>query len=64
MGASVSGMFIPLNQLPPLITQIAPFAPLRGTIQAIYTVVGTVTMPTAVWPSIAGWVIITANVAW
>ena len=64
MGAFVSGMFIPLDQLPPFVAQIAPFTPLYGAVQAIYAVAGTVTMPTAAWLNIAGWAVITAGIAW
>ena len=64
MGAFVSGMFIPLDQLPPFVAQIAPFTPLYGAVQAIYAVAGTVTMPTAAWLNIAGWAVITASIAW
>ncbi|EDN80465.1 ABC transporter permease [Schaalia dentiphila] len=64
MGAFVSGMFIPLDQLPPFVAQIAPFTPLYGSVQAIYAVAGTVTMPTAAWLNIAGWAVITAGIAW
>ena len=64
MGAFVSGMFIPLDQLPPFVAQIAPFTPLYGAVQAIYAVAGTVTMPTAAWLNIAGWAVVTAGIAW
>lgn len=64
MGAFVSGMFIPLDQLPPFVSQIAPFTPLYGAVQAIYAVAGTVTMPTSAWLNIAGWAVITAGIAW
>ena len=64
MGAFVSGMFIPLDQLPPFVSQIAPFTPLYGAVQAVYAVAGTVTMPTSAWLNIAGWTVITAGIAW
>ena len=64
MGAFVSGMFIPLDQLPPFVAQIAPFTPLYGAVQAIYAVAGTVTMPVAAWLNIAGWTVVTAGIAW
>ena len=64
MGAFVSGMFIPLDQLPPFVSQIAPFTPLYGAVQAIYAVAGTVPMPTSAWLNIAGWAVITAGIAW
>ena len=64
MGAFVSGMFIPLDQLPPFVSQIAPFTPLYGAVQAVYAVAGTVTMPTSAWLNIAGWTVITTGIAW
>lgn len=64
VGAFVSGMFIPLDQLPPFVSQIAPFTPLYGAVQAIYAVAGTVPMPTSAWFNIAGWAVITAGIAW
>ena len=64
MGAFVSGMFIPLDQLPPFVTQIAPFTPLYGAVKAIYATAGTNPMPTAAWLNIAGWAVITAGIAW
>jgi len=41
------GMFIPLEQMPPFVSHVAPFTPLYGAVQAIYAVAGTVPMPTA-----------------
>ena len=63
-GAFVSGMFIPLEQMPPFVSHVAPFTPLYGAVQAIYAVAGTVPMPTAAWLNIVGWVVITAGIAW
>lgn len=63
-GAFASGMFIPLDQMPPFVAQIAPFTPLYGAVQAIYAVAGTNPMPTAAWLNIAGWAVITAGIAW
>ena len=63
-GAFVSGMFIPLEQMPPFVSHVAPFTPLYGAVQAIYAVAGTVPMPTAAWLNIVGWVVLTAGIAW
>ena len=64
IGAFLSGMFIPLDQMPPFISHIAPFTPLYGAVQAIYATAGSTPMPTNALLNIAGWVVITAGIAW
>ena len=64
MGAFVSGMFIPLEAMPPFVSHIAPYTPLYGAVKAIYAVAGTNPMPTAAWINIGAWALVMAGIAW
>ena len=64
MGGFASGMFIPLEAMPPFISHIAPYTPLYGAVKAVYAVAGTNPMPTAAWINIGAWALIMAGIAW
>ena len=64
MGGFASGMFIPLEAMPPFVSHIAPYTPLYGAMKAVYAVAGTNPMPTAAWINIGAWALIMAGIAW
>ena len=64
VSAFVSGMFIPLDMMPPFVSHVAPYTPLYGAVKAVYATAGDAAMPTAAWINIGAWVLITAGIAW